>query len=173
MPQFPCFCRMCLKSSAQIVNFPTNPSYGQPIYNLLHPFLLCMGLNLSPAFSPGLTVILDFSSEKPLHQNAVRPLPTLFLNFWLCLLLYRKFLGYPRGLWLCLSDTDAWLLCAEDTPPGVLVGLSPDWMKLLATHHTTASKSEPEEKNSFVLITGKTRRANLRRMQGELKTAFI
>lgn len=106
-----------------------------------------MELSLFPALALGLVVILGFSSA--LHQNAIRPLPMLFLNFCLCLLLYRKFLGYPPDLWLCLSETDAWLLHTEDTPRGVLVGLSPDWMKLLATHHTTASKTEPDE-NKFL-----------------------
>lgn len=102
-----------------------------------------MVLSLFPALA-GLTVIFGFSSA--LHQDAVSPLPTLFLNFCLCLLLQRKFLDYTPGPWLCFSKTDAWLLCAEDIPLGVLVGLSPDWMKLLAIHHTTASKSGPEEK---------------------------
>jgi len=74
---------------------------------------------------------------------------------------------------LCFSDTDAWLLYAEDTPPGVFVGLSPDWVKLLATHNRTASKSVPEEKNIFIFIAERTRSANLRRMWGQLKRAFI
>lgn len=121
-----------------------------------------MGLSLFPALAPGLTVIPGFSSV--LHQNAIRPLSILFLNFCLCLLLYRKVLGYPPDLWLCLSETDAWLLHTEDTPRGVLVRLNPDWMKLLATHHTTAQKNEPDERN---------RGANMRRMQREVKTAFI
>lgn len=43
MPQFPHFCRMSLKSSAQMVNFTTNPSYRQPIYKLTLRFPLVHG----------------------------------------------------------------------------------------------------------------------------------
>lgn len=151
MPQFPRFCRICLKLSAQMVNFTSEPSYGQPFYKLTPLISLVYGAKPYSYFGTRFDSHSCFSSG--LQQNAIRPLPTLFLN----LLLYRKFLGYPCGLWLCLSDTDAWLVCAEDTSTGVLVGLSPDWMKLVARHRTIALKSESDWKSLFILITERTR----------------
>lgn len=178
---FPNWMLSCLSFLASAECFP-NPQLrwwillqtfpmGQPTYKLTPPLSLVHGVKPFSCFSTRLNrhswLFLCTSSKCcKTPANLVSQLLAVFAAvqkvFWLS--------TWPV---VVLADTDAWLLRAEDTPPEVLVGLCPDWMKLLATHHTTVSKSEPEEKNVFILITERTRSANLRRMQGELKTGFI
>lgn len=164
MPRFPRFSRMCLRSSARMVRFTTYPSYGEAIYyyNLTPKFSLVCGAKPLSCFGTRLNghAWLFFFTSSKCHKTSVNIVSRLlsvfaavqkisWLSTWPVVVLV-----WDRCLAASYRRHPTWGPCRSQPRLDETVGNT----------SYNCIKDWTDERNSG---------ANMRKMQREVKTAFI